>query len=120
MRRKTSRTPNANSLRAKLLARFVESPTVMVTRKEIVDGYGVGITAVENAICRLKRDGYITAHRQADGTVGYLMVGAAPPVREVRAVKPKPIRRWTETSYYEPPRPIPNSIFSLAASMGVA
>jgi DNA-binding transcriptional regulator PaaX len=113
-----ARTPNTNSLRAKLLEHFASNPGSTLTRQEIMDRFGIGITTVESAIGILKRDGYVACVRDSGKRVHYFLVGAAPALPR-RRDDPKPVRKWSESSYYEAPRPIPNSVFSLAATMGV-
>lgn len=114
-----ARRPNANSVRAFVLAEFAARPGCILTRDEIAAISRSNLKGADNAVRLLKRDGLLCTFAGPGHTKGYQWTGKSAPAP--RPPRPKPevaaIRKWPEGSYFVEPRPIVNSIFNLANTL---
>lgn len=107
------RTPNRDSLRAKLLQFFVENPGAMITRQQACERFGATLNTLERTVTAMRRDGHIKS-LYGPNRVSFYLQGDSPIKKLPKAKtepKPKEIRRWPSSSSYVPPRPIPISVF---------
>jgi hypothetical protein len=114
---RAARTPNRGSLRAKLLALFVENPQLILNRQEILERFPVKISALDLVVNRLKQDGHIKSLMGPRRFVSYASASLPEPNKIKPALKTKANRDWPSSSTYVAPKTIPISIFDYARTL---